>query len=119
MFINEASYSNKTQFNHLSYLFIFKKSYNYVIAKQKIVVMEVSVIKIGNSKGIRLSKTLLERYKIKDSVELIMEKGQIILKPITKPRKGWDKAFAAMAKNGDDDLLIDDVFDDEDLEEWK
>jgi antitoxin MazE len=81
--------------------------------------MEISVIKIGNSKGIRLSKTLLDRYNIKDSVDLIMDKGQIILKPISKPRKGWEKAFEKMAENGDDKLLIDDVFDDENLEEWK
>jgi antitoxin MazE len=81
--------------------------------------MEVSVIKIGNSRGIRLSKTLLDRYNIKDSVDLIMDKGQIILKPISKPRKGWEKAFERMAKNGDDNLLIDDVFDDDNLEEWK
>ena len=81
--------------------------------------MEVSVIKIGNSKGIRLNKTILERYNIKDSVDLIMDKGQIILKPILKPRKGWEKAFEKMAKEGDDNLLIEDVFDDENLEEWK
>ena len=47
--------------------------------------MEVSVIKIGNSKGIRLSKTLLEKYNIKDSVDLILEKGQIVLRPLSKP----------------------------------
>jgi len=77
--------------------------------------MEISVIKIGNSKGIRLSKTLLDRYNIKDSVDLIMDKGQIILKPVSKPRNEWEKAFEKMAKNGDDNLLIDDVFDDENL----
>jgi antitoxin MazE len=81
--------------------------------------MEISVIKIGNSRGIRLSKTLLDRYNIKDTVDLIMDKGQIIIKPISKPRKGWEKAFEKMTKSGDDNLLIDDVFDDENLEEWK
>jgi len=81
--------------------------------------MEISVIKIGNSKGIRLSKTLLDRYNIKDTVDLIMDKGQIIIKPISRPRKGWEKAFEKMAKSGDDNLLIDDVFDNENLEEWK
>jgi len=80
--------------------------------------MEVSVIKIGNSKGIRLSKTLLERYKIRDAVDLIMEKGQIIIRPLSKPRKGWEKAFKAMNENGDDKLLIPDLFDEENLEEW-
>lgn len=80
--------------------------------------MELSVISIGNSKGIRLSKTLLEKYNIKDTVELILEKGYIILKPKATPRKGWDKAFKKMHENGDDTTLIADVFEDENLEEW-
>ena len=81
--------------------------------------MDISVIKIGNSKGIRLSKTILERYNIKDTVELIMEKGYLIIKPKESPRKDWEKAFKKMSDNQDDELLIDDVFIDEDLEEWK
>jgi len=81
--------------------------------------MEVTVIKIGNSRGIRLSKTLLERYNIRDTVDLILEKGQIIIKPLSRPRKGWDKAFMEMNTNGDDKLLISDIFEDEHIEEWK
>ena len=80
--------------------------------------MEASIIPIGNSKGLRLSKTILERYNIKNKVQIILEKGQIILKPISEPRQGWDKAFAQMHEAGDDELLMDDVFEDEDLEEW-
>ena len=80
--------------------------------------MDISVIQIGNSKGIRLSKTLLEKYNITDKVELILEKGYIILKPKSEPRSGWESAFEKMHKNGDDSLLINDVFEDENLEEW-
>ena len=80
--------------------------------------MELSVINIGKSKGIRLYKTILEKYSISDKIELIMEKGYIILKPKAEPRKGWDKAFKKMHENGDDQLLMDDVFDDENFEEW-
>lgn len=80
--------------------------------------MEVSVINIGNSKGIRLSKTILEKYRISDKIELILEKGYIILKPKTEPRKGWEKAFKRMHDNGDDKLLMDDVFEDENFDEW-
>lgn len=47
------------------------------------------------------------------------EKGQIILRPISEPRKGWDKSFQKMHKNGDDQLIINDVFDDENFGEWK
>jgi len=81
--------------------------------------MQVSIIDIGNSKGIRLTKNLLEKYDIKDKVELILEKGRIILKPVSKPRQGWEKSFQLMRENGDDKLLIDDIFNDENLEEWK
>ncbi|MCR9173471.1 MAG: AbrB/MazE/SpoVT family DNA-binding domain-containing protein [bacterium] len=80
--------------------------------------MEISIIKIGNSKGFRLSKTILERYNITDKVEMILEKGQIILRPISEPRKGWDKAFKKMHEEGDDELLFNDVFDDENFDEW-
>ena len=80
--------------------------------------MEVSVIQIGNSKGIRLTKTILEKYNISDTLELILEKGYIILKPKQEPRKGWEKAFKKMHENGDDQLLMDDVFEDENFEEW-
>jgi antitoxin MazE len=81
--------------------------------------MQISVIDIGNSKGIRLTKNLLEKYDIRDKVELILEKGRIILKPVSKPRQGWEKSFQELHTNGDDKLLIDDIFNDENLEEWK
>jgi antitoxin MazE len=80
--------------------------------------MELSIIQIGNSKGFRLSKTLIEKYNIKDKVELILEKGQMILKPIPSPRKDWEKAFKEMNENEDDQLLFNDVFENENLEEW-
>lgn len=81
--------------------------------------MEISVISIGNSKGIRLAKTLIEKYNIKDTVELILEKGYIILRPKSEPRKGWEKSFKKIHDNGEDRLLIPDLFDDETIEEWK
>ncbi len=75
--------------------------------------MKASIIKIGNSRGLRLNKAILERYNIRDTVELILEKGRIILKPIEQPRKGWGDAFRRMHAHQDDSLLIDDVFEDE------
>ena len=80
--------------------------------------MELSIVKIGNSKGIRLSKTILEKYDIKDTVEVILEKGYIVLKPKSSPRKGWDMAFKKMHAKGDDNLLMNDIFEDENPEEW-
>ena len=72
--------------------------------------MGISLIPIGNSKGIQLSKAILEKYNITDKIELIQEKGFIILKPKVAPRNNWEKAFKKMNKNGDGKLLIDNVF---------
>ena len=80
--------------------------------------METSIIQIGNSKGLRLSKTILEKYQIKDKVELILEKGQIVIRPVDSPRKNWEEEFRKMAQNEDDQLLMKDVFEDESFEEW-
>lgn len=81
--------------------------------------MDISIISIGNSKGIRLSKTVLEKYQIQDKMELILEQDHMILKPKTSARKGWEKAFKKMHENGDDLSLIPDVFKEETFEEWK
>jgi antitoxin MazE len=81
-------------------------------------IMKVSVIPIGNSKGIRLPKTVLEKYHITESVELTLEKNQITLKPNYSPRQGWEKAFKEMHEHQADKLIIDDVFIDENFEEW-
>lgn len=81
--------------------------------------MEASIIKIGNSKGLRLSKSILEKYNISEKVEIILEKGRIILKPIKTPRNNWEKAFQKMHAENDDQLLVNDLFDNETFEEWK
>jgi antitoxin MazE len=80
--------------------------------------MKTGIIKIGNSRGLRLSKTILEKYNIGEEVELILEKEQIIIRPIEEPRKNWNEAFKKMHEEGDDKLLMDDVFEDEEFEEW-
>jgi antitoxin MazE len=55
----------------------------------------------------------LDKYQITDKVELILEKDYIVLKPVTEPRKNWEEAFAEMHRNGDDTLLIDNAFEEE------
>ncbi|MBI6121057.1 AbrB/MazE/SpoVT family DNA-binding domain-containing protein [Salegentibacter maritimus] len=80
--------------------------------------MEASIIKIGNSRGLRLNKTILEKYHIKDKVELILEKEQIIIRPIESPRKNWEEKFKEMVNNNDDEPLMNAVFEDENFDEW-
>lgn len=55
----------------------------------------------------------MEKYHITDKIELVLENDYIILRPLAEPRKNWELAFAEMHRNGDDTLLIDSVFDNE------
>lgn len=81
--------------------------------------MKANIIKIGNSKGLRLSKVILEKYNIKDTVELLFEEDGIKIKSVENPRKDWEVSFQRLHKNGDDKLLIDEFFKDEKQEGWK
>ena len=67
--------------------------------------MRARVIKIGNSQGVRIPKPILELTGIMEDVELEVEKNQIIIRPISNPRVGWDLAFKTMAEKDDDELI--------------
>ncbi|MEM9886117.1 MAG: AbrB/MazE/SpoVT family DNA-binding domain-containing protein [Bacteroidota bacterium] len=58
----------------------------------------------------------MERYGITDKVELVFKEGFLILNQVKKVREGWNAAFKKMAERGDDELLIEDVFEDENWE---
>ncbi|HUX22947.1 MAG TPA: AbrB/MazE/SpoVT family DNA-binding domain-containing protein [Spirochaetia bacterium] len=81
--------------------------------------MKVNVVQIGNSKGIRIPKAILEQCNIIDEVDLEVADGKIVLEPSQhKPRIGWNQKFAEMAANADDHLLMDDLLDST-FEEWE
>ncbi|WP_420129687.1 AbrB/MazE/SpoVT family DNA-binding domain-containing protein [Longimicrobium sp.] len=69
--------------------------------------MRARVVRIGNSRGIRIPKPMLEQSGIVDEVDLQAEDGQIVIRAVRHPREGWDAAFAEMAQRGDDKLLDD------------
>jgi antitoxin MazE len=60
------------------------------------------VVKIGNSRGIRIPRVLLEQAGLTDEVEMIVEGNQLIIHSAQHPRQGWDVQFAVMAETGDD-----------------
>jgi len=68
--------------------------------------MRARIVKIGNSQGIRIPKPILEQSGITEDVDIDVENNQIIIRPLLKPRTGWDTAFRKMAENSDD-MLID------------
>jgi len=67
--------------------------------------MVAKIIKIGNSRGIRIPKAVFEQIGIAEEVELEVKDNALVIRPIQNPRQGWDEAFRKMAENGDDKLL--------------
>jgi antitoxin MazE len=83
--------------------------------------MRVKLIKIGASRGIRIPKSFLEQARIGDEVELEVRGNQIIIRPVTYPRQGWDGVFRAVAERGDDQLPDNDLIGQSrwDQKEWE
>jgi antitoxin MazE len=63
------------------------------------------IVKIGNSRGIRIPRTLLEQAGLTDNVEMMVEGNKLIIRSARLPRQGWGAQFTAMAEQGDDRLL--------------
>lgn len=68
-------------------------------------VVKTRIVKIGNSRGVRIPKFLLEQIDLGKDVELALEGNQIVIRPALPARHGWDQAFRAMSEAGDDELL--------------
>ncbi len=71
--------------------------------------MKANIVRIGNSKGIRLPKSVLEQCRLKDSVEIEVEDNVLTIRPVHAPRSGWSEAFSGMAQRKDDKLLDEDT----------
>lgn len=71
--------------------------------------MKASIVRIGNSRGIRLPKSILDQCHLKDSVEIEVEDNALIIKPAHLPRSEWAESFSKMAQHGDDKLLDADI----------
>lgn len=82
-------------------------------------IVHTQIVKIGNSRGVRLPKLLIEQMGFTKDVEIVVQRGQLVLRPVTRPRHGWDEQFRAMAKHGADKLIDEPVSTQWDRSEWK
>ena len=82
--------------------------------------MVATIIKIGNLKGIIIPADIIKLLGLEESVQMELDNERLILTPgkKKKPRERWEASFKEMHENGDDELLIPDVFEDEDVSEW-
>jgi antitoxin MazE len=63
------------------------------------------IIRIGNSRGIRVPKVLIEKAQLPEEVEVRAEPGRLVVEGVRRARAGWAAAAKAMHDHGDDELL--------------
>lgn len=80
--------------------------------------MRVGIISIGNSKGIRIPKAILEQCRFSQEAELEVQGNALLIRPVEKTRQGWDEAFQLMHERKEDALVINDALDME-MENWE
>ena len=81
--------------------------------------MRGRVVKIGNSRGVRLPKALLEQAELGEEVELRAERGRIVIRAVQRPRAGWEEAALRMHERAEDRLLDKEMPTRFDQEEWE
>ena len=81
--------------------------------------MKTKLIRIGNSRGIRIPKPLIQQASLGADIEIKVHNNSIIISSARRPRSGWADAARQAAVRGED-ALLDPVtptrFDDEDWE---
>ena len=77
------------------------------------------IVKIGNSRGIRVPKLLLDQAQLPDEVEVRAEPGRLVVQAMRRPRTGWAKAARAMRERAHDALLDEPTATRFDREEWE
>ena len=69
--------------------------------------MKTELVSIGNSRGIRIPKPIIEQCGFGKTVEMRVERDRLIITPDGAPRQGWAEAFRAAGSADNDELLLD------------
>ena len=67
--------------------------------------MKARLVRIGNSRGVRLPKPLIEEAGLTEDVELQVQEGQIIISRVSHVREGWAQAAEKLATRKEDQLI--------------
>ena len=81
--------------------------------------MKIPLVQIGNSRGIRIPKPLIEECRLSDEVEIEVKGQSLVISPVQSVREGWDEAFQEMNQSGDDRLLDEPLTNDWEDAEWE
>lgn len=81
--------------------------------------MKAELVRIGNSRGIRIPKPLIKQCRLGDEVELRVENERIIISSQHLPRQGWAEQFSAAGPSAADERLMSGSASNEfDRKEW-
>ena len=81
--------------------------------------MKAKLIQIGNSRGVRLPKPLIEEAGLDIEVDIRVRKGEIVISPLGKPRSGWEAAAKHIHELKADVLLDRETATIFDRDEWQ
>lgn len=81
--------------------------------------MKSRLVRIGNSRGVRLPKALIEEAGLEDEVEIRAEGRSIVITPTARVREGWAEDAAKGAASGGNRLLDPPSPTRFDAEDWK
>ncbi len=81
--------------------------------------MKARLIRIGNSRGVRLPKPVIEEAGLAGEVEVEVENGTVVIRAAARPRTGWAEAAQRARTRGDDRLLDPPTPSHFDREAWR
>lgn len=81
--------------------------------------MKARLVKIGNSRGIRLPKPLIEEAGLQEDVELRVSEGTLVITSPRRPRAGWAEAARRLGTEGADTMLDEPTPTKFDREDWR
>ena len=82
-------------------------------------VVRANVVRIGNSRGIRIPKVWLEQLRIGEEVELAVRQDKLIIRRARVAREGWGEAFQQMTEQREDQIIDEPITTKWDEEEWE
>jgi antitoxin MazE len=80
--------------------------------------MKTRLVRIGNSRGVRLPKPLIEEAGLSEEVEIRARQGSIVILPVTGVRSGWAEAAQQLHERNADRLLDEATPTRFDQKEW-
>lgn len=93
---------------------------DYNVITEVFLDMRIELIRIGNSRGIRIPKPLIEQCGFGETVEVRVEIDCLVISPERRPRQGWESAFRASGHAAQDELMLETTESNEfDHGEWR